>query len=102
MTSRIPAICLFFSAMVIVICFLVARDAQAQTSRYGCYEVTGGALNIRKRAWSKSPVLAVARRGEKLAKRRRFCAVRGFWCPVRTKAGVSGWADKQYLRNVSC
>ena len=83
---------------------LVALSAQAQalSSRYGCYEVTVDALNIREKAWSRSKVVAVARRGEKLAKRRRFCALRGFWCPVTNEDGVSGWAGKQFLKRTPC
>jgi hypothetical protein len=76
--------------------------ADALSSRYGCYEVTAGSLNIRARAWSRSDVLAVARKGDKLAKRRRFCALRGYWCPVTTEDGVKGWAGKQFLKRTAC
>lgn len=78
------------------------KPADALSSRYGCYVVTTGALNIRKRAWSRSEVVGVARRGEKLAKRRRFCALRGFWCPVATEDGVEGWTDKRFLERTPC
>lgn len=99
--KRIPFVCLICSLLIIGIC-AVAREATAQTSRYGCYQVTTGALNLRKRAWASSDVVGVVGRGDVLAKRRRFCALRGFWCPVRTKAGVDGWADKKYIKKVAC
>ena len=76
--------------------------AEALSSRYGCYEVTAGNLNIRAKAWSSSSVLAVARKGEKLAKRRRFCALRGYWCPVTNEDGVQGWAAKAFLKRTAC
>jgi hypothetical protein len=78
------------------------KPADALSSRYGCYVVTAGALNIRERAWSKSKVVGVARKGDKLAKRRRFCALRGFWCPVSKQDGVDGWADKRHLDRTPC
>lgn len=101
MSNPIPAICGVFSVLIVSIC-LIASEASAQTSKYGCYEVTANALNLRKRAWSRSPVVGVVKRGDKLAKRRRFCALRGFWCPVRTKGGTNGWADKKYIKKVGC
>ncbi|MFY0612153.1 MAG: SH3 domain-containing protein [Hyphomicrobiaceae bacterium] len=101
MMKRIPFVCLICSLLIIGIC-VVAREATAQTSRYGCYQVTTGALNLRKRAWARSDVVGVVYRGNIVAKRRRFCALRGFWCPVRTKAGINGWADKKFLKKVAC
>jgi hypothetical protein len=80
----------------------LSAPAEALSSRYGCYEVTVGSLNIREKAWSRSQVLAVAKRGDKLAKRRRFCALRGFWCPVTTADGVEGWAGKRFLKRTAC
>lgn len=66
---------------------------------YGYYEVIGaGALNIRERPYTSSPVLAVAERGEVLAKWRRYCSLRP-WCPVQ-KGDVQGWAGKDYLEEV--
>ncbi len=76
--------------------------AEALSSRYGCYEVTTGSLNIREKAWSSSKVLAVAQKGETLAKRRRFCALRGYWCPVTNEDGVQGWAAKAFLKRTAC
>jgi hypothetical protein len=80
----------------------LSQPAAALSSRYGCYEVTASSLNIREKPWSISKVLAVAKRGDKLAKRRRFCALRGFWCPVTTEDGVEGWAGKQFLKRTAC
>lgn len=79
-----------------------ATTASAVSSRFGCYSVTAAALNVRARAWSKSDVVATLQRGQLLAKRRRFCAIRGFWCPVRTANGINGWADKRYLEKTKC
>ena len=101
MSNRIPTVCFICSLLIIGICF-IAREASAQTSRYGCYQVTAGALNLRARAWASSDVVAVMDRGDVVAKRRRFCALRGFWCPVRTKGGSAGWADKNFLTKVAC
>jgi hypothetical protein len=90
------------SAVMVVCASLMAPSAEALSSRYGCYEVTANSLNIRAKAWSRSKVLAVAKRGGKLAKRRRFCALRGFWCPVTTEDGVDGWAGKRFLKRAAC
>ena len=79
------------------------KPALAVQARYGCFQVVGAStLNIRQRAYSKSPVVAVARRDQILGKWRRFCAIRGFWCPVETGDGVRGWADKRFLSKLSC
>lgn len=76
--------------------------ANALESRFGCYRVTAATLNVRKSAWGRSDILATVRRGELVAKRRRFCALRGFWCPIRTKAGIRGWVDKRFVRRARC
>ncbi len=82
---------------------LVTATAQAQTSPYGCFKVVKAkSLHSRRLSFSRSRIVGVAVRGQKLAKWKRFCAFRGFWCPVRTKAGVRGFADKRYLKKVSC
>jgi len=80
----------------------LSAPAAALSSRYGCYEVAVDSLNIREKAWSSSKVLVVAKRGDKLAKRRRFCALRGYWCPVTNADGVEGWAGKQFLKRTAC
>ena len=82
---------------------MAPEPAAAVEGKYGCFKVTKvSALNIRRRAYSKSSVVGVARRGQKLGKWRRFCAIRGFWCPVKTSSGVRGWSDKRFLQRVSC
>ena len=82
---------------------LSSTKTLAQTSQYGCFQVINAeALNIRRFSYSRSRVLGVAVKGQKLAKWKRFCAVRGFWCPVETKNGVRGFADKKFLKRVSC
>lgn len=91
-----------FLASLVTFLAPAASPAEALSSRYGCYEVTSGSLNIREKAWSRSTVLAVARKGEKLAKRRRFCALRGYWCPVTNEDGVEGWAGKKFLKRTAC
>lgn len=77
--------------------------AQAILSQYGCYKVVGASsLNVRKRAYSRSEVVGVISRGEVVGKWKRFCALRGFWCPVESSSGITGWADKRFLAEVSC
>lgn len=90
-------------ALAIMVLAVPATPASAIESRFGCYRVVGAAsLTIRSRALARSEAVGYARRGEKLAKRRRFCALRGFWCPVRRADGLSGWADKRFLRRTAC
>lgn len=74
----------------------------ADAASNGCFKVVGTpSLNIRATAFSGSAVIATARRGEILVKWKRFCAFRGFWCPVE-KNGVQGHADKDFLQKVAC
>lgn len=101
MLQRIAFLALLISSLF-VSTLAVTTSANAQSSRFGCYKVTANSLNLRKRAWGRSAVVGVVHKGTVVAKRRRWCALRGFWCPVRTKAGVSGWADKKYLRRTKC
>ncbi len=76
--------------------------ADAASSGYGCFRVVGTpGLNIRATAFSTSAVIATASRGEILVKWKRFCALRGFWCPVE-KGGIKGHADKSFLQKVPC
>lgn len=77
--------------------------AQTVTTRpkYGCFRVTSESLNIRAKALSTSDVVGTAKRGDILVKRRRFCALRGYWCPV-TFGGVEGWADKAFFETAAC
>jgi len=71
-------------------------------SHYGCYKVVNTtSLNIRARPFSDAGVIAVAKKGEVLKKWKRWCTVRGFWCPVE-KGGLQGHADKNYLVKVDC
>lgn len=67
-----------------------------------CFRVIApAAVNIRKRPWSKSPILGVAKRGEVLRKWKLFCSWRGFWCPVENTK-YRGYADKRFLRKIEC
>ncbi|MBX9924746.1 MAG: SH3 domain-containing protein [Hyphomicrobiaceae bacterium] len=83
----------------------LSSEAMSQTTSrpaYGCFRVTAPEINIRARAVSSSDVVGQARRGDILVKRERFCALRGFWCPVTTAAGVGGWADKSLMQVAPC
>ena len=74
----------------------------AQDKIYGCFEVVGAdAINIREKAWSKSPVIGTAKRGELLAQWKVICSLRGFWCPVQ-KGDIRGHASKDYLAKAPC
>lgn len=77
--------------------------AQTVTTRpkYGCFKVTAESLNIRVKALSTADVIGTAKRGDILVKRRRFCALRGYWCPV-TFGTVEGWADKAFFESAAC
>ena len=95
---RVAAVGLSFAVLSIA-----AGNAHAISSKYGCVEVTTDSLNIRdKNSSRRGQVVAVARRGEVLAKRGPTCPIRRFWCPVENAAGVSGWAAKEFIRNVEC
>ena len=77
--------------------------AQTVTTRpkYGCFRVTADSLNIRAKALSTADVVGTAKRGDLLVKRRRFCALRGYWCPVAFGV-VEGWADKAFFEAAPC
>lgn len=69
---------------------------------YGCYKVIDtSAVNIRRYAYSGSPSLTAARKGEILVKWKRYCAWRGFWCPVQ-RGAIKGHADKSFLEPIPC
>lgn len=78
-----------------------SAPGEAKKKGWGCFEVTAKALNIRKRPYAKSKVLATARRGDILIKRKIICTPRGFWCAV-WHGGTAGYADKKYLAKVKC
>lgn len=76
--------------------------AAAADNAYGCFKVIGvSSINIRARPYSNSDVIGVAKRGEVLVKWKRWCTLRGFWCPVQ-KGSIAGHADKRYLMKVDC
>lgn len=77
------------------------QGAAAGGRVYGCFRVSATEVNIRERAYSSSAVIGSASRGDLLLKWKRFCAWRGFWCPVQ-KGDIQGWADKGYLEKVPC
>ncbi len=95
--------CLFAGALAL--CALVPAGADAQTMtrpRYGCYKVVGAdALNIRARPFSSSEIIGTASRDEILVKWRRWCTLRGFWCPVQL-GEIKGHSDKRYLEPTPC
>lgn len=78
---------------------ILAVEAEAGDG-YGCFRVITD-LNIRDSAFSSSPVIATASKGEILVKARRWCTLRGYWCAVR-KGGVTGWADKEFMEKIDC
>ena len=81
---------------------LPSVPASAADKVYGCYKVIGvSSVNIRARPYSDSDVIGVAHRGDILLKWKRWCTLRGFWCPVQ-KGNVAGHADKRYLMKVTC
>lgn len=96
--TRIPAVLGGVAAASVL--FGIA-EGQAAPRVYGCFRVTADEVNIRERAFSSSEVIGTARKGDILIKWKRFCAWRGFWCPVR-KGGLTGWADKGYLETAEC
>ena len=94
---------LFWSVFAIACHLPAAADVQATTPhKYGCYRVVGAdAVNIRARPFSSSDVVGVAERGEILVKWRRWCTLRGFWCPVQ-RGDLKGHSDKRYLEPIAC
>ncbi|MGI9387209.1 MAG: hypothetical protein ACR2OX_07235 [Methyloligellaceae bacterium] len=99
---RHPIYLISFVIGIGLVLSITASAAQAAPRNYGCYKVTAPkSINIRQRAFSKSPIVGVARRGQILTKWRFFCALRGFWCPVQ-KGQIRGYATKDYLKKISC
>lgn len=91
----------FMFALLLAGLAMTPSSAKADDS-YGCYEVVGASsINIRERAWSKSEVLTTAKRGMILNKWKRYCALRGFWCPVQL-GNIKGHASKDFLEKVPC
>lgn len=94
--------CLSLIMSVLFVLAINYSEANAASGFYGCYEVTAPkSINIRQRAFSKAPIIGVARRGQVLGKWRFFCSLRGYWCPVQ-KGNIRGHATKQYLKKVAC
>lgn len=90
------------SAALLSVFIWTGTTSITNAGNYGCYKVTAAkSVNIRKRAWSKSPVIGSANRGEILVKWKAFCALRGFWCPVQ-KGNIKGHAYKKHLMKVDC
>lgn len=94
---------LFASALAFGGFITIGADAEAATeSRYGCYRVVGAdALNIRARPFGSADAVGVAERGEILVKWRRWCTLRGFWCPVQ-QGDLKGHSDKRFLEPAPC
>ena len=89
-------------AAVVALPLLAVKPVSAATPAYGCFKVTGASsINIHRRPWSFSEIIGVASKGEVLVKWKRFCSLRGFWCPVQ-KGGIVGHADKSFLTPVPC
>ncbi len=89
----------------VAVCGLFAGKADAETTarpKHGCYKVVGAdAVNIREKPFSSSDVVGTASRGDVLVKWRRWCTLRGFWCPVQL-GEVRGHSDKRFLEPAPC
>lgn len=100
--SKLWTTALLSAALGLAAVVPVSNPASAADKVYGCYKVIGvSALNIRARPFASSDVIGVAHRGDILLKWKRWCAWRGFWCPVQ-RGSVAGHADKRYLMKVTC
>jgi hypothetical protein len=100
--SKLLNIALLSAALGFGAVMAVSSPASAADKVYGCYKVIGASsINIRARPFSSSNVIGVARRGQILLKWKRWCTLRGFWCPVQ-KGSIAGHADKRYLMKVTC
>lgn len=71
-------------------------------SKYGCFRVSASAMNIRARPYSDADVIGVATKGAILEKRKFLCTLRGYWCAVRTSAGLEGYGDKSLMDKIPC
>lgn len=85
---------------------LAARGALAANDtatgvNHGCYRVTTSAINIRAKPFASADIISRARNGDIVLKWKRFCTLRGYWCPVE-KDGIRGHADKAHLQPVPC
>lgn len=78
---------------------LAAPAGEAAT--YGCFKVQTD-INIRARPYSSADVIGAAAKGDMLEKRKLLCTLRGYWCAVRTKGGLEGYADKSFLEKAPC
>lgn len=100
--TRFPITLALIAALGAGVAATSTSPAAAADKVYGCYKVIGvSSLNIRARPYSNSDSIGIAYRGEVLVKWKRWCALRGFWCPVQ-KGSVAGHADKRYLMKVDC
>lgn len=92
-----------FATVLTGLAVMAALSAPAAAaSKYGCFKVVTDELNIRERPYSTAPVVAAAKQGDVLEKRKWLCTLRGYWCAVRTKDGVNGYADKAFMDKVDC
>ncbi len=100
--SKFLTTTLLAAALGLVAVLPSTSPAAAAGKVYGCYKVIGvSSLNIRARAHSESDPIGIAYRGDILLKWKRWCSLRGFWCPVQ-RGNVAGHADKRYLMKVTC
>jgi hypothetical protein len=68
----------------------------------GCFRVLVDSLNVRRTAFATGDIIAVAREGDILIKRKRWCTWRGFWCAVTTEDGIEGYVDKKFIEVAAC
>jgi hypothetical protein len=97
---------IFFGVAMMGLIAAVSTPTVAQTTTvrpaYGCYKVLATELSIRATALKSGAVVAGASKNEILSKRRRFCNVGGAWCPVTTKDGIQGYAEKALIAVAPC
>jgi hypothetical protein len=92
-----------FTVAAAVSLFAANPAANAATGGYGygCFRANT-AMNIRERPWASSNVIATAKAGDVVIKRKRFCNVRGYWCAITTTKGVEGYGDKSLMDKMNC
>lgn len=91
----------FGMVLAVAIGFLSGPAFAAGGKNYGCFEVTAHEVNIRARPYSDAAVVATAKKGDVLVKRKMLCTLRGYWCAVRA-GSTDGYVDKAYMAKTAC
>lgn len=90
------------AALALALMTAMSAGAAHAASNYGCFKVTTDELNIRDRPYSTASVIGTAKKGEVLEKRKLWCTLRGYWCAIRTKDGLEGYGDKNFMNKIPC